>query len=108
MAAQTEGNTYVANWEKTARGYRAWLKRRSRQKVTAPNEDELREQLWEIAMEAYGDGEACIEFVPPLPTTKKSAAYFDPAWYQLNSNEGLHYFHSAPICRNDLQRHEDR
>lgn len=110
MVPPTEGNTYVANWEKTPGGYRAWLKRRPKEKITGREEDELKEQLWEIALEAYGDGEACIELVPPLPAAR-NVSYFSPAWFKLGSNEGLHYdgdrsllYHQGlcPLCKTGL------
>lgn len=119
MVQPTEGNTYLANWEKAPSGYRAWLKRRPKDKVTGREEDELKEQLWEIALNAYGDGEACIELVPPLPAARNRASYFSPAWFQLNNNEGLEYegdrallYHRGlcPLCkaglggRNDVPR----
>lgn len=89
-ARSTEGNTYEANWRKAREGYVAWLKRRPRQQVKGATEDELVEELWEIAMEAYGDGEACFDFVPPLPAPSASTNYFDPPWFTLSCNEGFH------------------
>lgn len=88
--ANTEGNTYDAKWEREGRDYVAWLVRRPRQRVRGRTEEELCEQLWEIALNAYGDGEACINLEPPLPVAKAAAGYFEPEWFRLSNNEGFH------------------
>ena len=119
----SEGNTYEARWQKSGASYVAWLALRPRQKVTGATEEELVEQLWEIAVDAFGDGEACIELVPPLPVPGSTAGYFDPPWFRFTSNEGLHQVGETaelyrdglcPFChtglggRNDTARIVDR
>ncbi len=89
MKRPTEGNLYIAHWEKKLAGYTAWLEKRPKEKIQGRTEAELKEHLWDLALEHYGDGEACIELVPPLPATRVGARYFDPQWFKLGSNEGL-------------------
>jgi len=79
----TEGNTYEAGWKKQGKGFVAWLKKLPKVKVTGSTEDELKEQLWETALCHFGDGEGCIELIPPLPAPKSSNYYFTPQWFEL-------------------------
>lgn len=88
--ANTEGNTYEANWKRKGKGFIAWLKRRPTEKVEGGTAEELVDQLWEVALEAFGDGEACVNLVPLLPATKSAAVYFEPAWFAFSCNEGFH------------------
>lgn len=85
-----EGNTYEAHWKAAKTGYVAWLIKRPKIKVTGATEDELRSELAEVAMEAIGDCEPCIEITPPLPAPKHAADYFDPPWFKFTNNEGFH------------------
>ncbi len=87
--ANTEGKTYEASWKRDGKNFAAWLKRRPREKVTGANAEELIDQLWEIALDAFGDGEACINLVPPLPVAKGAANYFEPPWFAFSCNEAF-------------------
>lgn len=86
-AKNTEGNVYKVYWKKTPRGFSAWLSRVPDLHVKGKDGEELSEQLFEIAMNRFGDGEPCFDFDPPLPAATSEQSYFDPEWFVLQSNE---------------------
>lgn len=89
MKQNTEGNVYPVNWKKTASGYSAWLKRAPKLKVHGKDPEELSDLLFDITVDRFGDGEPCFDFDPPFPTESAKQAYFEPEWFELNSNESF-------------------
>ena len=89
MRNNSEGNVYKVQWEKLSSGYSAWLSRVPKLKVAGKDEQELSEELFEITMDRFGDGEPCFDFYPPLPIKATKKNYFEPEWFTLSCNEGF-------------------
>ncbi len=78
--ATSEGGTYVADWTRVGRKYRAILRDNRAIQVEASNLEELVEDLHDEIMKWQGDGEAVVELYPaPVPDSSFVALAYNEA-----------------------------
>lgn len=59
----TEGRTFGAEFRRVQGGFQAWLEDKPEHRIEARSREEMLEQLHEIAVAFYGDGEAAFDLV---------------------------------------------
>lgn len=70
----SEGNVYLCTWRKTDKGFTIALKRDSKVEASGATFDQAEEEMWDVLLDRFGDGEAVVEYVIPRPRTEETFA----------------------------------
>lgn len=98
------GKTYPTNWRKVGDEYEVRLVSDPRLRAVADNLDDASDKLAFLVCEKTGDGEACIELIPPRPTERRVAMSLElvvPAYNAsavLRNKEDLFIGKPCPVC----------
>jgi hypothetical protein len=82
-----EGNVYLCRWKKIKNGFSAWLNSDPSVSVTGAEFEQVAEDLSDAICGKTGDGEAIIEFTPPVPSGGHFARWMQPLILSLGFNQ---------------------
>lgn len=83
-----EGNVYLCDWAKRGKKFLITLQQDSNISVAGQDFDEAEEMMWELLCEKFGDGEAVVEYVKPLPKSAFQKKYGIPEILSVSGNGG--------------------
>ena len=99
-----EGNVYLCSWLKSRRKYTIFLVGNEDIKAAGNTFDEAEEKILENICLNFGDGEAIVEYVKPLPKTEFEKKHGIPGIVSVSGNDGFGTLLNAedrpdqPIC----------
>jgi hypothetical protein len=82
-----EDKVYVCAWERSAAGYRLWVKSRQGILGEGRSYEEAEERLLDAIRGAGGAMQAVLEFDPPLPKSALEAKYSQPAIFKIGADD---------------------
>jgi hypothetical protein len=81
-----EGRVYLCSYEKTGKAIRLWVKSRPKVQGRGKTYEEAEEKLLDNICMHYNDGEAVLEFDPPLPESPQVVRFLNPAIVSVTGN----------------------
>lgn len=92
----SEGRYWNCRWERTTRGFRAWVARRPKLSAEGRTWQATLDDPCAKISDASGDGEPNLRFDPPEPANGTDAQWIDRRWVTLEAQGGLPLDTMAP------------